>query len=232
VQVRYTRSGEFDGIWNVYQCLVSEQRIGGQLYVLIEGRWFAVSDTLVAQVDNFINTLPQTAPPIQDALVGETEPDYNARMASDHPADLLLLDAKIKRPGGASTGIEFCDLLSATGEIIHVKRKSRSSTLSHLFAQGSISATTFVSDDEYRDELRASIAAAAPLGTEDRWLSLVPDSSSVVDKRLYTICYVVLTKGARTGPDWLPFFSKLNLMQHGKQLRTLGFEVTITALSN
>jgi len=232
VSVRYTRSGEFDGIWNVYQCLVSEQRLNSLLFVLIEGRWFAVSDTLVGQVDRFIQALPQTSPRIEDAQPDETEPFYNARMAADHPDDLLLLDAKIKRPGGASTGIEFCDLLSAAGELIHVKRKSRSSTLSHLFAQGSVSATTFVSDGEYRDELRRSILDAAPAGTEAKWLGLIPDGTASVDKHLYTICYVVLTKGSRAGTDWLPFFSKLNLMQHGKQLQTLGFSVTITPLGN
>lgn len=232
VSVKYTRSGDFDGVWNVYQCLVSEQRLGSQLFVLIEGRWFAVSDTLVGQVDSFLGSLPTTTPPIEDALSGELEPEYNARMANEHPSDLLLLDAKIKRPGGASTGIEFCDLLSSTGELIHVKRKSRSSTLSHLFAQGSISASTFVSDGEYRDELRKAVLEASPSGSEAQWLSLVPDSTTSIDKQKYTVSYVVLTKGKHDGPDWLPFFSKLNLMQHGRQLQNLGFRVSVLGLSN
>jgi uncharacterized protein (TIGR04141 family) len=232
VSVRYTRSADFDGTWNVYQCLISEQRLNGQLYVLIEGRWFGVSDTLVGQVDRFLTSLPTKTLSIDNALSNEVEPAYNARMASIHPSDLLLLDAKIKRPGGASSGIEFCDLLAANGDIIHVKRKSRSSTLSHLFAQGSISATTFVSDGEYRDELRATIVGSVPVGDRAKWLALIPDSSTPVNKQLYTICYVVLTKGSLAGIDWLPFFSKLNLMQHGKQLQTLGFTVSVTPLSN
>jgi uncharacterized protein (TIGR04141 family) len=232
VSIRYTRSGDFDGVWNVYQCLVSEQRLNSRLYVLIEGRWFAVSDTLVGQVDSFLRALPVTTPPIQDALSGELEPAYNSRMAGDHPSELLLLDAKIKRPGGASTGIEFCDLLSSNGEIIHVKRKSRSSTLSHLFAQGSISAATFVSDGEYRDELRKAVLEASPAGSESKWLSLVPDGTTVVDKQKYTVSYVVLTKGNHSGSDWLPFFSKLNLMQHGRQLQNMGFGVSLIGLDN
>jgi uncharacterized protein (TIGR04141 family) len=232
VSIRYTRSGDFDGVWNVYQCLVSEQRLGSQLFVLIEGRWFAISDTLVKQVDSFLGALPVTSPPIDDAMPGELEPAYNKRMVKDHPDDLLLLDAKIKRPGGASTGIEFCDLLSSTGELIHVKRKSRSSTLSHLFAQGSISAATFVSDGEYRDELRKAVADASPKGSEAKWLALVPDSRTTVDKQRYTVSYVVLTKGKRDGSHWLPFFSKLNLMQHGRQLLNLGFGVSLVGLSN
>lgn len=232
ISVKYTRGSDFDGAWNIYQCLISEQRHQNQLYVLIEGRWFAVSDTLVSQVDRFMSGLPSTKPPIEDALVDEVEPAYNQRMAKKYPDDLLLLDAKIKRPGGASSGIEFCDLLSDSGDLIHVKRKSRSSTLSHLFAQGSISATTFVSDGEYRDELRSAVRSVVPSASQAKWLALIPDSSTSVNKQLYTVRYVVLTKGSRSGIDWLPFFSKLNLMQHGKQLQNLGFGVTVTALQN
>jgi uncharacterized protein (TIGR04141 family) len=232
VSIRYTRSGEFDGTWNIYQCLVSEQRLDGRLFALIEGRWFAVSETLVDQVDDFIHTLTPAQPAIEDAEPGELEPDYNARMAANHPEDLLLLDAKIKRPGGASSGIEFCDLLSKNGELVHVKRKTRSSTLSHLFAQGSVSATTFVRDGSYRDDLRSEIRSSAPTGTLDQWLGLVPDGSTPVDKARYTVCYVVLTTKPQGGTGSLPFFSKLNLMQHGRQLQTLGFNVSVTTLSN
>lgn len=232
VSIRYTRSGEFDGAWNVYQCLVSEQRIANQLYALIEGRWFAVSDTLVSQVDQFIGGLTPNILPISDGTIDETEPDYNKRMAKNEPDNLLLLDAKIKRPGGASTGIEFCDLLTGDGDLIHIKRKSRSSTLSHLFAQGSISATTFVSDGEYRDQLREHIERTVPQRARSKWLALIPDSATTVNKSNYSVAFVVLTKGKTSGPDWLPFFSKLNLMQHGRQLQSLGFSVTVRGLSN
>jgi len=230
VSVRYTRSGNSASLWSVYQCLVSEQRINGDLFVLIEGRWFAVSDSLVKQVDRFVNALPTGVPLLEPARSGETEPDYNARMAQQHPDDFLLLDAKIKRPGGASTGIEFCDLLSATGAVIHVKRKSRSATLSHLFAQGSVSATTFIGDGDYRNAIRESIRDAAPPGQASKWLALVPDGANPVQAERHTVTYVVLAKSARSGADWLPFFSKLNLMQHGRQLHNMRFPVSISRL--
>lgn len=155
VSVKFLRSGEFDGRWTVYNCLISEQRMNGQLYVLIEGRWLAVSDTLAQEVDAFATTLPSCQISLAEAKAGETEPVYNKRVASD--SGMLCLDAKIQVPGGASSGIEFCDLLSPEGEIVHVKRKSRSSTLSHLFVQGSVSATTFVSDGVFREGIREKI---------------------------------------------------------------------------
>jgi uncharacterized protein (TIGR04141 family) len=231
VSVAYTRSGNSASLWSVYQCLVSEQRVDDELFVLIEGRWFAVSDSLVEKVDRFVDSLPTGVPLLEPAMTAETEPAYNTRMAQTYPDDFLLLDAKIKRPGGASTGIEFCDLLAASGDVIHVKRKSRSATLSHLFAQGSVSATTFVGDGEYREAVRASIREAEPDAKRaSRWLSLIPDGLSAVQADLHKVSYVVIAKTTRSGTDWLPFFSKLNLMQHGRQLQNMRFPVSITRI--
>jgi uncharacterized protein (TIGR04141 family) len=211
--------------------LVSEQRVAGNLYVLIEGRWFSVDETLADEVSRYFASLPPTAL-LTPAKSGEKEPAYNERMARDFPNDLLHLDAKIVRPGGASTGIEFCDLLAKDGSLIHVKRKSRSSTLSHLFAQGTISARTLLSDSEFRDAVRAAIIDKAGPGSAAPWLALVPDGHSSVDARNFKVSYVVLTKPMGTSADWMPFFSKLNLMQHGRQLQTMSFPVLMTRLDN
>jgi uncharacterized protein (TIGR04141 family) len=232
VSVKYARSGVSDSLWSVYLCLVSEQRLNEHLYVLIEGRWFSVSETLVGQVDQYVASIPSASMVLTDALQNETEPAYNMRMCAEHPEDLLLLDKKIKRPGGASSGIEFCDLLSSDGTLIHVKRKSRSATLSHLFAQGTVSATTFIGDPEFRDEVRDAIRERAIAGSENMWLALVPDGSSPVETSRHRVSYVVLANAPKSGGDWLPFFSKLNLMQHAKQLRNMHFEVSISRIGN
>jgi uncharacterized protein (TIGR04141 family) len=228
VSIKFSRSNDYESRWNVYQCLVTEQRVGSDLYVLIEGRWLAVSDTLSAEVDAFANNLPNLANALIPSRSGETEGAYNARLVASNPDALLLFDRKIKRPGGAASGIELCDVLAADGELIHVKRKSRSSTLSHLFAQGAVSAVTLVSDGIFRDKLREVIVEDVPGGATELWLSLVPSSSDAIDRSRYKVAYVVIADSAKQGTDWLPFFSKLNLMQHGRQLRNLGFEVSVT----
>jgi uncharacterized protein (TIGR04141 family) len=199
--------------------------------VLIEGRWFAVEKTLSDRVDNFFHALPASTS-LTAANPGETEPEYNLRIATTRPNDYLLLDAKIVRPGGASSGIEFCDLLGNDGTLIHVKRKSRSATLSHLFAQGTVSATSLMSDPEFRTGVRKAISdklqgAAAP------WLALVPDANSSVVASDFKVAYVVLTKPLKSGAsDWMPFFSKLNLMQHATRLKSMNFEVSVSRLDN
>ncbi|TFD59582.1 DUF6119 family protein [Cryobacterium sp. Hh38] len=228
VSVRFSRSSDFDSRWTVYQCLITEQRLKSKLHVLIEGRWFAVSDSLVSQVDDFANGLPRSTTGLISSFVGEVEAEYNDRLAQSAPQDLLLLDAKIKRPGGAASGIELCDVLASTGEFIHVKRKSRSSTLSHLFAQGTISATTFLGDGFFRDEIRKMIVSDTNEPETTAWLELVPEANAKVERAKYSASFVVIANSTKSGTDWLPFFSKLNLMQNGKQLINLGFRVSIS----
>ncbi len=228
VSVRFGRSQNFDKRWNLYQCIVSEQRYEGSLHVLIDGRWFVVSSSLVEEVDSFMERLPAPRVRLIPARVGEIEGDYNRRLAASSGNRLLNLDAKIKRPGGAKSGIEFCDLLSSDGDIIHVKRKSRSATLSHLFAQGSVSATTFTQDGVFRDEIRKIIGAAVSGSLKSDWMNLVPSSAETInDRSKYRVTFAVVTNSSKPGNDWLPFFSKLNLMQQGTQLKTMGFEVSI-----
>ena len=230
VSVKFLRSGEYDGRWSLYNCLISEQRVSEQLYVLIEGRWLAVSETLAEEVDNFAISLPTSRATLGRSNKGETEPDYNKRIANDGAGAMLCLDAKIYAPGGANSGIELCDLLSADGEFFHIKRKSRSSTLSHMFAQGSVSARTFVGDAAYRDAVRAEIQRSVEPSDQEKWLNLIPPGNQAVDRSKYTVSYGVIANSKKTDTDWLPFFSKLNLMQHAKQVMSLGFDVSITRI--
>lgn len=227
IGVRFNRTGDFDKRWTLYQCLVSEQRLDSGLYALIEGRWFSISPTIAAEVDAFTDSLEKGTITLADARRGESEADYNRRAATADPGRLLLLDTRINRPGGATTGIEFCDLLGSAGELIHVKRKSRSSTLSHLFAQGTVSATTFLRDGEFRDQIRTDIEKAAAPEAQQRWLDLIPSSDQKLDRSAYAVTFVVIANTSRKGNDWLPFFSKLNLMHAARQLNGAGINLRL-----
>lgn len=221
VSVKFLRSADPDSRWSVYQCLVSEQRLNGVLYALIEGRWFAIADSLVKQVDTAIAAIPAASVMLPAGLPGETEGDYNARAAAAS-ADLTLLDKKLVAPDGSTTRIEFCDLLSTDGSLVHVKRKSRSSTLSHLFAQGHVSAAALV-DGTLRDQVRSAIQAAAGTTDPSEWLQFVPPSTSNLERDRVTVTYAVIADSKATGVEWLPFFSRLTLMQTMRDLNRLGF---------
>jgi len=221
VLVKFLRSAEADARWSVYQCLVSEQRLDGALFALIEGRWFSIADSLVSQVDTAIAAIPQASVSLPPGLPGETEGDYNERAAAE-AADLALLDRELVAPDGSRTKIEFCDLVSTDGSLVHVKRKTRSSTLSHLFAQGHVSAEALV-DGVLRDQVRSAIQKAAGAGDASGWLDLIPPSSSALERDKVVVTYAVIANSAAAGVEWLPFFSRLTLMQTVRDLNRLGF---------
>ncbi|MCX7523429.1 TIGR04141 family sporadically distributed protein [Microbacterium sp. STN6] len=226
VQVGWIKSGNFDTRWSLYNALVSEQDFDGKLFALIEGRWFEVAATLVSAVDNYLESLPEAETTLPPAYRSESEGAYNERVARQS-ADLLLLDKQLARAADATSSIEFCDLLSVGAELIHVKRKSRSATRSHLFAQGNISANTLIGDGAFRDSVRLQLGEIAGEDSA-RWLELVPGSDGRPDRARYTVHFAVLTNSKGTGAGWLPFFSKLNLMQTAKQIQSLGPTVVVS----
>jgi uncharacterized protein (TIGR04141 family) len=221
VSVKFIRGDDPVAKWSVYQCLVSEQRENGKLYALVEGRWFEIADSLVTQVDAAVSALPTTTITLPPGHTGESEGDYNTRAAAASP-DLTLLDKKLVAPDGATTKIEFCDLMGKDGSLIHVKRKSRSSTLSHLFAQGHVSAESLV-DGPLREQVRSAIKEAAGSADPSEWLELIPPNGSELAREKVTITYVVIANSRASGIEWLPFFSRLTLMQTVRDLNKLGF---------
>ncbi|WP_336706506.1 DUF6119 family protein [Oerskovia sp. USHLN155] len=221
VSVKFIRGEDPVTKWSVYQCLVSEQRVEGKLYALVEGRWFEVADSLVNQVDAAVSALPSATVALPPGRPGEPEGDYNARAAAASP-DLTLLDKRLVAPDGATTKIEFCDLISKDGSLIHVKRKSRSSTLSHLFAQGHVSAESLV-DGPLRDQVRAAIKISAGSADPSAWLELIPPNGSDPAREKVTVTYAVIANSRASGVEWLPFFSRLTLMQTVRDLNRLGF---------
>ncbi len=101
-------------------------------------------------------------------------------------------------------------------------------TESSLRARWGFRASAFVNDGEFRTQLRQLIKEEVAADFRDEWLLIVPGTGESVDRSRYRVTYVVLANSSCEGRDWLPFFSKLNLMQQGRQLATMGLSVTIT----
>ncbi|MDQ0537510.1 uncharacterized protein (TIGR04141 family) [Curtobacterium flaccumfaciens] len=175
-----------------------------------------------------MSQLPPSEREFIPAAQGEIEAQYNERLAAVSDGTLVNLDGMLQWADGAASGIEVCDLLSTDGEFIHVKRKARSSTLSHLFAQGSVSATAYFSDPRFREQVQEAVAKAAGPSAASEWAAALPSAGSEPMRSNFSVTYVVIANSSRAGTDWLPFFSKLNLMQHGRRVRNeLGLKVSI-----
>ncbi len=206
--------------WRIYNCLVWETEYAGGLYVLLAGRWFRVEREFARQVSKYVNEIDTTGIGLPKANPGEWETDYNKRVAKAR-TDLCLLDQKMFTLPGARTPIEVCDLISRDKQLIHVKRRTSSATLSHLFSQGTVSAEALLGEVELRKELRQYLKTI----NQDAFLSVIPEGRPTASD--YEIVFAVIAKPRGNWPVSLPFFSQLNLMQRAKHLRTLGFKVRL-----
>lgn len=220
VFVHYRDSDEARSEWPVYRALVAEERVGQKRYVLSAGDWYEVATDFVRLVAGRLDRIPTASINLPLARKGEEEKLYNRRAAQVR--GIHLADRKLLREGGSK--IELCDLYTSQRQFVHVKRWDASSTLSHLFAQGIVSAETFISDDGFRLRARKLLAErAASLASH------VPDGPP--DRSRFEVVYAVIIDKKRGWKGSLPFFSQLNMARAAEQLRRLGLRVSACAIN-
>ena len=202
----------------LFDYIVADIRHDGRHYTLSAGQWFVVDETYVEAVQHRMKSLDD----ITDALdlgawgPGEDEGSYNRRLAGDR--GWKLLDKDNFPIGGPNQKIEICDVLTAERQMICVKRMSKSSTLSHLFAQGSVSAQLLVSDaNGYKHRVMEAFNEIAPgqgFGQRDDW----------------TVVYAIGTSKPGKLADTLYFFSKVSLERAVRHLQSLGIRVALARI--
>jgi uncharacterized protein (TIGR04141 family) len=209
--------------WAVFRCLFGELDYGGRHYILDEGRFYEVETGYLAELNEYVGSIPTPAMQLPVTSARTLEDEYNEAAAAR--PDRLLLDKKTIRPSYGTTNIGICDLLTAAGEVVHVKRKLGSSDLSHLFSQGYVSAETVHAGPDFRSAVRAKVEEEAASQGKDAATFSIFFKEPFRPGRL-TVVYAVLADWAgRALEDRLPFFSKVNLRHHGRQLRRMGFDL-------
>lgn len=202
----------------VYRCLVAEIEHQGRLYLLADGEWFALDRDFVADVNAALGRIKTLRHGLPAWNPGEHEGPWNTR-ACTHWKDAALLDKSNISHGGPHSRIEPADLLTKGRVLGHVKRRDKNSSgLSHLFAQGAVSAELISRDRSFRkkvaDELPKSHTA---LASELRAASF--------DPKQWTVGYVLLGANAADPAGGLPFFSKVNLRKHADRLASMQYRV-------
>ncbi|MEO0454597.1 MAG: DUF6119 family protein [Verrucomicrobiota bacterium] len=222
VKLRMDDSEELRDEWPVYNCIVWETTLDDSRYVLFEGRWFEIDSDYAHTVEDFEQSITGDELVISDLGGDRHEEDFINQLSVDQPGVYAVLDQQTVLPSGASSRVEFCDLLSSDYTLLHLKKRTSSATLSHLFAQGSVSADLFLQDPGLREQVRDKLEEIGspnhcPLIPEDR-----PNSSD------YEVVYGIITKHVRGAwPPALPFFSAVNLMTHARRIQALGFNVSL-----
>jgi uncharacterized protein (TIGR04141 family) len=126
-------------------------------FFLVEGQWYEFALDYHQQVHDEVegiltrSTCDLDLPAWQP---GMHERDYNLHVADVRRGFTCLDRQGVTTRLHRTHGVEICDLLGPDGELIHVKKARGSAPLSHLFAQGMVSAQTLLYDPAARESFR------------------------------------------------------------------------------
>ncbi|MDG4830455.1 TIGR04141 family sporadically distributed protein [Solwaraspora sp. WMMD1047] len=193
--------------------LTAQVAAGTSHLLLQDGHWYEIGDRHREQLRQEIEQIlagpaSVTLPPWP---AGEDERSYNDRVAKSG-LGLVLLDRRLLRTAQHHRGIEACDLLGPDGELIHVKRADGSAPLSHLFAQGQVSADALTYQADARQAL-VRMVGSHRIGPAFRPRKVV-----------YAIA---LGAGRTLTVDSLFTFAQVALYRAMKALRNEGIEVEV-----
>ena len=218
----------------IYKCIYFEHKEIDKTYILFAGLWYEIDNSFVARIDSTLGQLNVSSLVFPKVYVWdevkdgktkskiESEGDYNVRASTTH--SYHLLDKELIKSNRTTTAIELCDLMTDNKQFIHVKhRKGGSAGLSHLFAQGSVSAEILLGDKEFRKKARTVLRRVSS-GLQDS----VPLNNFKSDG--VEVVFLILGEDSASLKKNLPFFSKVNLSKAFENLSQRGFEVSIAGV--
>jgi uncharacterized protein (TIGR04141 family) len=218
----------------IYSCIYFEHKEENKTYILFSGFWYEIDKSFQSRIDAIlsqINVSTLTFPKIyvwteidkgKEKLKIEAEGDYNERASKSF--NYYLLDKKLIKSNRTTTPIELCDLMTDNMQLIHVKhRKGGSAGLSHLFAQGNVSAEVLLGDAEFRKRARKVLKSV-----KDGLQDIVPINGFKSEG--VEIVFLILGEDSLTLKSNLPFFSKVNLSKVFESLSQRGFNVSIAGV--
>jgi uncharacterized protein (TIGR04141 family) len=181
-------------------------------------KWFKVEKNYIKRVTDDVKSIKEIGykgflPAIKPK---EGEGVYNDRAAKAIKG-LVLLDKKNFRVPEGQSQIEICDLFSKNKEMICVKKETRSATLSHLFSQGSVSATLFNDYLDYRKDLYQKVSKKLPKIFDPR----------ATKNSDFTVVYAISSDSPKPLAEALPFFSKVNLRNQRRTIERMGFKLAL-----
>jgi len=162
-----------------------ETVLNGRRFCMHDGRWYQVDQGLDERLSIRLKAIFETdaqLPKLPEWPIEMDEQEYNQLLATN--INGVCLDRKLIRCESIPRGFESCDVLTPSGDFLHVKRIGRSTGASHLFAQAGVSAQALISDDSAARELKKVVESA---GGDPAWVLDRPARATLVmanDSRL------------------------------------------------
>jgi uncharacterized protein (TIGR04141 family) len=205
--------------WTIYKTIYCEIDHDNGTYILNSGTWYRIRASYLQEVNKTFIEFPRTELDLPD-YNDPSEEAYNIRVSQER-SDVCLMDQKfVELNARGLTKVELCDLLTPEKQIIHIKRYSGSSTLSHLFAQGIVSAELFLNVPEFRAKVNTYVSSNCKLA----------DPAAPINPQQYEIIYGIVSKSNKEIN--LPFFSKVMLRNARTVLQNLNYRVSLCKIPN
>ena len=195
-------------------------------YTLTAGAWFKIDDNYSQRLDRFmqdrvIDSTDEVSLPIwdeQDLIDKKIPGEYGEERYNNFAGgkkNWAVLDRDLYR-GDVGEKVEVCDLLSPNRLLVCVKRMDGASAMSHLFQQGSVSASLMYNVDYQKKVLEAlkSVGGDGTFGSASDW----------------TFVFAIATSKPGTLHQTMTFFSKVALMTHQEAIESRGFKVSIARI--
>lgn len=211
-------NGNNNSVCSIYNAIVWQCTYNQKTYILWNGAWYYVENNFLNEVNSFVDNIPMSNIVLPKCRNGEKEGDYNIR-AANSSKEYYHMDRKLIRVKGGSKEIESCDLFSKDKQMIHVKKRDSSSTLSHLFSQGRVASECFLSDEYFRKQVYDLMKGKLGYSIFD--YKKKPESNE------FEVIYAIIAKKSYCSRDKLFFFSKVNLMLTCQALERTRFKYSI-----
>jgi len=198
--------------------------LGARRFFLLDGEWYEIGADYVramrAEIAGLFGNAPTLDLPPWKLGLDHKERDYNLSVPVMRNGYICLDRDDVRNPLGTSNSLEICDLLGPDDELVHVKHASGSATLSHLFAQGLVSAQSLLMSAEVRKEFVTKVATLGRGRTV---------AEGFTPKK---VVYAILLKdGHELTPETLFPFSQVTLAHAARILRSHQIDVEVMGIS-
>lgn len=207
--------------WSAYNCIFGKIDYKENTYCINNGKWYQISKDYKETVEQDYRNTDTSNIKFDDFCSSEckNENEYSSMFVGNHKDEYVLMDKHNITYGGGQSKVEVCDILGKKDTFIHVKPYSGSSTLSHLFNQGLVSADLVLADTEFKKLVNETISDI----TDNK------DFNVRGDNKLKVI-YAIIQKNKEGELPRLPFFSKVSLRYVKSRLKTMRCDVELAII--
>ena len=179
-------------------------------FFLNNGDWFIIESSYYSNITNKIDSIEIFRNPvIPSCEIKWSEGEFNEKFVESDPDRFKLFDKKnFHSPNYGHSRIEPADIITIEKQFIHVKKGGSSANLSHLFAQGVVSAQLYKNETLFIDKIN----------------ELFEEGYFNSDDKIEVIYGIIDKRYDKKASEILPFFSMINLSQHYDVLSSMGIK--------